>query len=168
MFYYGWQVKKLIFAIVFQAIEKRTRDNEKKSQDFWNLLICVENRPSVGAGLYFVCFFGFHLEDRFVQIKCQIPQLTEPAEFKVEFLPPFLVPRCKQSVVDRTSTSSYSNTVGCQPDEREGWTKCSFSQSICCSWHSKQMTKINTSQGRLSPQKTKWCYCHKCLHVYLP
>lgn len=41
------------------------------------------------------CLFVFHLEDKFVDLKCQIPQLTEPAGFKLEFLPPFLVPKCK-------------------------------------------------------------------------
>lgn len=41
------------------------------------------------------CLFVFHLEHRFVYLKCQNLQLAELREFKLEFLPPFLVLKCK-------------------------------------------------------------------------
>lgn len=164
---YEWQVKKLMFATVFQAIQKGTRGNEIKKLEFWGFTYICEKQARFGSKVV-VCLFVFHLEDRFIYLKCQIPQLTAPAGFKLEFPPSFLVPKCKQSVVDRISTSSYSNTLGYQTDERKGWTKYSSSQNICCSWHQKEMVKISTSQGSLSPWKTKWYQCHKSLHVYLP
>lgn len=83
-----------------------------KKLGFLGSTYTCEKQARFGGEVVF-CLFVFHLEDRFTYVKGQISQLTEPAEFKLEFLPPFLVPKCRWLVVDRTSTSSYSNTVGC-------------------------------------------------------